>query len=146
MMIRLLGGAEYVQKAMDSPSFGYLTNMCCISTLCQTLHLRIRNSLLGTLLTFFTRVVGLLWTELGKLPSSCHLDLHFQPACYPHLLNFWSWLSYSFLSFSIQKACLIVFLGKASQVVQLSRTSYLIQITHSVLYCTYPASHMLKII
>ena len=45
-----------------------------------------------------------LWTELGKLPSSCHLDLHFQTACYPHLLNFWSWLSYSFLSFSVQKA------------------------------------------
>lgn len=104
MMIRLLGGAKYVRKAMDTHSFGYLTNMCCISTLCQTLHLRIRNSLLGTLLTFFTRVVGLLWTELGKLPSSCHLDLHFQTACYPHLLNFWSWWSYSFLSFSIQKA------------------------------------------
>lgn len=32
-----------------------------------------------------------------------------------------------------------------SQVAQVSETPYLIQITRSVLYCTYPALHMLKI-
>ena len=89
---------------MDSYSFGYLTNIYCISTLCQISCLWRKNSSLWTLLTFLTLGVSHLWSGLEKLPNACHLDLVFQTACrpsacYPHFLCYWYWLSCSFLSF-----------------------------------------------